>query len=174
MPQHTLYRLHLEGEQSVIIKSALPQHTLYRLHRKVGKPRDAGRGLCLSTLYTGCITPPSRVLQRKILCLSTLYTGCILSASSPVSSRPSLCLSTLYTGCIDCPGAAALGDRALPQHTLYRLHHFVKLHPVGFVPFASAHSIQVASLSLLCLLKTVNPFASAHSIQVASQGYAAK
>ena len=148
------------------------------------------KSLCLSTLYTGCIPPRYIVtMVRYWLCLSTLYTGCILKLSRNRAPRscfasahsiqvasdnpekyqynPVLCLSTLYTGCITFYVEYYALICALPQHTLYRLHRLWH-PPTESVPsFASAHSIQVASMfdsyDTFAMV-----FASAHSIQVAS------
>ena len=101
-----------------------------------------------------------------VLCLSTLYTGCISISGYKVASI-TLCLSTLYTGCINKCHTMQQYVKALPQHTLYRLHLSNSKTSSVSLTFASAHSIQVASTTYN-LITTPWDFASAHSIQVAS------
>ena len=88
-----------------------------------------------------------QIRDCKSLCLSTLYTGCIPPRYIVTMVRYWLCLSTLYTGCI-----LKLSRNRAPRSC-----------------FASAHSIQVASVFCSFIYNRKDPFASAHSIQVASK-----
>ena len=63
-----------------------------------------------------------------------------------MSSRVELCLSTLYTGCIGVQELPHVLNFPLPQHTLYRLHPDLGEDVDNCPNFASAHSIQVASV----------------------------